>query len=212
MMRKPTACFAYPGIDIALWDICGKAAGVPTWQLLGEPAHDAERQVIRFLVDGAELDDATPYARVVYVFDGRDEAAVSQARAAWHQARAALLGERQEIHPARNPVLGLLRLVELLGRLLGLVGGRFEAGQWESLDYICPNSPGSALARTFTPKYPAMGVRLGPLTGLYFDAGIFAASPAPLPTPILSMGFGLGSETGTLNLRAGYSGHSVRQL
>ena len=32
---------------------------------------------VRFLVDGAELDDAAPYARVVYVFDGRDEAAVS---------------------------------------------------------------------------------------------------------------------------------------
>ena len=35
---------------------------------------------VRFLVDGAELDDASPYARVVYVFDGRDEAAVAQAR------------------------------------------------------------------------------------------------------------------------------------
>ena len=41
-----------------------------------------------FLVDGAELDDAAPYARVVYVFDGRDEAAVSQARAAWQNAKA----------------------------------------------------------------------------------------------------------------------------
>src|SRR5271169_2413472 len=28
---------------------------------------------VRFLVDGAALADATPYARVVYVFDGRDE-------------------------------------------------------------------------------------------------------------------------------------------
>lgn len=27
-------------IDIALWDICGKAAGVPAWQLLGTRAHD----------------------------------------------------------------------------------------------------------------------------------------------------------------------------
>ena len=42
---------------------------------------------VRFLVDGAELDDAAPYARVVYVFDGRDEAAVSQARAAWQSAK-----------------------------------------------------------------------------------------------------------------------------
>ena len=36
---------------------------------------------VRFLVDGAELDDAAPYARVVYVFEERDEAAVSHARA-----------------------------------------------------------------------------------------------------------------------------------
>jgi L-alanine-DL-glutamate epimerase-like enolase superfamily enzyme len=28
-------------IDIALWDLCGKAAGVPSWQLLGEQAKDA---------------------------------------------------------------------------------------------------------------------------------------------------------------------------
>ena len=39
------------------------------------------------LADGAELDDASPYARVVYVFDGRDEAAVAQARAEWQKAK-----------------------------------------------------------------------------------------------------------------------------
>ena len=43
---------------------------------------------VRFLVDGAELDDASPYTRVVYVFDGRDEAAVAQARAQWKAAKA----------------------------------------------------------------------------------------------------------------------------
>lgn len=42
---------------------------------------------IRFLVDGAELEDAGPYVRVVFVFDGRDENAVSHARAAWQKAR-----------------------------------------------------------------------------------------------------------------------------
>ena len=42
---------------------------------------------VRFLVDGAELDDASPYTRVVYVFDGRDEAAVAQARAEWQKAK-----------------------------------------------------------------------------------------------------------------------------
>lgn len=41
---------------------------------------------VRFLVDGATLEDASPYTRVVYVFDGHDGSAVTQARAAWTAA------------------------------------------------------------------------------------------------------------------------------
>ena len=43
---------------------------------------------VRFLVDGAELDDASPYVRVVYLFDGRDDVAVVQARTEWQKAKA----------------------------------------------------------------------------------------------------------------------------
>ena len=42
---------------------------------------------VRFLVDGAKLRDASPYARVVYVFDDHDETAVAEARAAWTAAK-----------------------------------------------------------------------------------------------------------------------------
>ena len=35
LFRKPTASFAYAGIDMALWDICGKACGQPLYNLFG---------------------------------------------------------------------------------------------------------------------------------------------------------------------------------
>jgi DNA polymerase-3 subunit chi len=42
---------------------------------------------VRFLVDGATLDDAGGYTRIVYIVDGCDEGAVAQARAAWTAAK-----------------------------------------------------------------------------------------------------------------------------
>jgi L-alanine-DL-glutamate epimerase-like enolase superfamily enzyme len=38
--RRGALVHALGALDIALWDICGQAAGVPTWQLLGEAAHE----------------------------------------------------------------------------------------------------------------------------------------------------------------------------
>lgn len=43
---------------------------------------------IRFLVDGAEMIAAEAYDRVVYLFDGADDAALSAARAAWRDVKA----------------------------------------------------------------------------------------------------------------------------
>ena len=39
--RRGALIHALGALDIALWDICGKAAGVPCWQLWGEAAHSA---------------------------------------------------------------------------------------------------------------------------------------------------------------------------
>jgi L-alanine-DL-glutamate epimerase-like enolase superfamily enzyme len=39
--RRGALINAIGAIDIALWDIAGKAAGVPSWNLLGEQAHDS---------------------------------------------------------------------------------------------------------------------------------------------------------------------------
>jgi L-alanine-DL-glutamate epimerase-like enolase superfamily enzyme len=39
--RRGALINAIGAIDIALWDIAGKAAGVPSWQLLGEQAHES---------------------------------------------------------------------------------------------------------------------------------------------------------------------------
>jgi DNA polymerase-3 subunit chi len=43
---------------------------------------------VRFLVDGAELADVSAYARVVYLFDGRDAGAVERARQQWKAVKA----------------------------------------------------------------------------------------------------------------------------
>jgi L-alanine-DL-glutamate epimerase-like enolase superfamily enzyme len=39
--RRGALVHALGAIDIALWDICGKAHGVPTWKLLGDAARDS---------------------------------------------------------------------------------------------------------------------------------------------------------------------------
>jgi DNA polymerase III subunit chi len=42
---------------------------------------------VRFLVDGAAAGDLSAYTRIVYLFDGRDAAALEQARAQWTIAK-----------------------------------------------------------------------------------------------------------------------------
>jgi DNA polymerase-3 subunit chi len=63
----------------------GRASEHPIYLTAGDDNPNAAQ--IRFLVDGATLADASPYVRVAYIFDGRDEAAVRSARAAWQEAK-----------------------------------------------------------------------------------------------------------------------------
>ena len=44
---------------------------------------------VRFLVDGADLDDPSAYQRAVFLFDGNDEEAVASARGRWTALKAA---------------------------------------------------------------------------------------------------------------------------
>lgn len=54
--------------------------------LTTDPGNPSGAQ-IRFLVDGAALEDASPYERVVFLFDGRDPDATTRARQAWSEAK-----------------------------------------------------------------------------------------------------------------------------
>jgi len=64
----------------------GRASSHPIYLTAGDD--NPNEAHIRFLVDGAMLADASPYIRVAYVFDGRDQNAVARARAAWQDAKA----------------------------------------------------------------------------------------------------------------------------
>ena len=64
----------------------GRAAAQPIYLTADNDNPNAAQ--VRFVVDGATLADATPYVRVAYVFDGREQDAVARAREAWREAKA----------------------------------------------------------------------------------------------------------------------------
>ena len=63
----------------------GHASLQPIYLTAGDENPNAAQ--VRFLVDGATLADTSPYLRVAYVLDGRDQGAVARAREAWQQAK-----------------------------------------------------------------------------------------------------------------------------
>lgn len=65
----------------------GDAAEHPIW--LTDRDETPNGATVLFLVDGAERSDVTAFDLVCTLFDGRDEAAVLQARAFWKTCRGA---------------------------------------------------------------------------------------------------------------------------
>ena len=100
--RRGALVHAIGALDIALWDICGKAEGVPCWQLWGE----------------ARGETLTPYASLqpeVSSFDAYLESMVEwaapRARSGLHgrQARGDLLRARTRTRASRGPTTGSSR-------------------------------------------------------------------------------------------------------
>ena len=63
----------------------GRAEAQPIYLTAGDDNPNGAQ--VRFLVDGADARRCSPYTRVVYLFDGRDDSAVAQARAEWQKAK-----------------------------------------------------------------------------------------------------------------------------
>ena len=64
----------------------GTESEQPVW--LTDETDTPNNAQIRFLVDGAGIDDPTPFERVVYLFDGHDNDAVEAARVQWKADKA----------------------------------------------------------------------------------------------------------------------------
>lgn len=65
----------------------GNPAAQPVY--LTADATNPNAATVRFLVDGAAIGEMAGYERIVYLFDGRDAAAVAQAREQWQAVKAA---------------------------------------------------------------------------------------------------------------------------
>lgn len=57
--------------------------------LLTTGPENVNRAQALFLIDGAEAGDLSPYERCILLFDGRDEAALAEARGRWKDFKAA---------------------------------------------------------------------------------------------------------------------------
>ena len=127
--RRGAVVHALGALDMALWDICGKAAGVPTWQLLGEPAHDFFAPYASLLPNRGDSWDDFSQALV-------DQAAWAQ-RLGFRAAKLEILVTGPYAHSGlREPDE---RMVEIVAGVRQAVGPDFTimvdvAYAWESVE------------------------------------------------------------------------------
>lgn len=127
--RRGAVVHALGALDMALWDICGKAAGVPTWQLLGEPAHDFFAPYASLLPNRGDSWDDFSQALV-------DQAAWAQ-RLGFRAAKLEILVTGPYAHSGlREPDE---RMVEIVAGVRRAVGPDFTimvdvAYAWESVE------------------------------------------------------------------------------
>jgi L-alanine-DL-glutamate epimerase-like enolase superfamily enzyme len=125
--RRGAVVHALGALDMALWDICGKAAGVPTWQLLGEPAHDAFTPYASLLPNRGDSWDDFSQALV-------DQAAWAQ-RLGFRAAKLEILSSGPYAHSGLN--VPDERMVEIVAGVRQVVGSEFTimvdvAYAWDS--------------------------------------------------------------------------------
>ncbi len=65
----------------------GEAMDHPIW--LTDEDDNPNQAAIRFLIDGAKTAYTENYERVIYLFDGHDRQALTQARLSWKEEKAA---------------------------------------------------------------------------------------------------------------------------
>jgi len=127
--RRGAGVHALGALDLALWDICGKAAGLPTWQLLGDAAHDS----------------FTPYASLLPnrgdSWDDFSQALVDQA--VWAQGLGFRAAKLEILVTGPYAHAGLSepdeRMVELIAAVRRAVGSEFTimvdvAYAWDSVE------------------------------------------------------------------------------
>ena len=127
--RRGALVHALGALDMALWDICGKAAAVPTWQLLGEAAHDSLTPYASLLPNRGDSWDEFSQTLV-------DQAVWAQ-RLGFRAAKLEILVAGPYAHTGLSEPDA--RMVEIIAGVRGAVGPDFTimvdvAYAWESVD------------------------------------------------------------------------------